>query len=226
MVTFSGAGLSAESGIATFRDPDGIWARFDPSVYASQAGFNAQPAHVVEWYNGRRRAVAAAAPNAAHRALANSRATAHITQNIDSLLESAGADPVIHLHGLIGWDRCNAACGYREAIDSSDPPPLRTCPECGELLRPDVVWFGEPLSPQIWVAAESAVVAADLVLVAGTSAEVWPAAGLVELAHDVGAAIVVVNTEATPVSRISDVELLGKAGEIIPRLFDEDYGMS
>lgn len=217
IVSFSGAGLSAESGLDTFRDADGIWARYDPAVYASAAGFESDPEQVSEWYRLRRRSYAGAKPNAAHVALA-SRPMVHVTQNIDTLLETAGATNVIHLHGSVDYDRCHAGCGYREQIDPTDPPGLRPCPSCGSLLRPDVVWFGEFLPEEAWGAALRAVGRADVLLVVGTSAEVWPAAGLIHTAADAGIDIVVVNPESSAASPLATVELVGTAALLVPQL--------
>lgn len=217
IVTFSGAGLSAESGIPTFREAQtGYWARYDPAELASPGGFSQDPELVINWYNDRRSTIAQAQPNAAHRALAGRQDIVHVTQNIDHLLETAGAKSVLHLHGRIDSDRCNLSCGYAEPIDIADPPGLRNCPDCRAALRPSVVWFGEPLPQSTWDAAVQAVSTADVLLVVGTSGVVYPAASLVDLARSCGAAVVVVNTE--PTRSIADVALIGPATELVPRL--------
>jgi len=223
IVTFSGAGLSAESGVGTFRDAsgEGLWSNFDPMRLASPEGFANDPETVVEWYNWRRRQIAEAAPNPAHEALARRADIANVTQNVDDLLERAGAndDAVIHLHGRIGVDQCNrAGCAYRETIDMANPPGLRACPDCRDRLRPGVVWFGEALPTDEWSRAEQACTSCDLLLVVGTSAVVYPAAGLVSVAKSTGATIVVVNTEPSGASHLADVEITGTAGDVIPRL--------
>jgi NAD-dependent deacetylase len=183
---FSGAGLSAESGIATFRgnDGDALWSQFNPMELASAAGFDDNPARVIDWYNWRRGRLANARPNAAHVALAQHPRLVQITQNVDDLLERAGvpASGVLHLHGTIGRDRCNGGCGYEEAVDLGEPPPLRRCPRCGAYLRPAVVWFGEALPPVVWQEAQQLCTALDCLVVVGTSATVYPAAGLIEQA--------------------------------------------
>jgi NAD-dependent deacetylase len=175
---FSGAGLSAESGIATFRGNDGhaLWSQFNPMELASVAGFEDNPARVIEWYNWRRTQLARAQPNAAHRVLAKHSQLVQITQNVDDLLERAGvaASDVLHLHGTIGRDRCMASCGYEEAIDLAHPPPLSDCPRCGAYLRPAVVWFGEALPQGVWSWAERICSELDCLLVVGTSATVAP----------------------------------------------------
>lgn len=217
VATFTGAGLSAESGIDTFRDPaTGYWARYDPAELASPAGFAADPGLVIDWYNHRRRTLAAAEPNAAHRALAEQADLTHVTQNVDHLLERAGAQRVLHLHGSIGLDRCHRACGYEERIDISAPPGLRPCPSCGAPLRPAVVWFGETLPEATWIASVEAISAADLLLVIGTSGVVYPAAGLIDHARSTGAAVVVVNAE--PIRAPADVAVIGSAADLVPRI--------
>ncbi len=180
ITSFSGAGLSAESGIATFRDSqDGLWEEYDPMKMASPQGFAEDPSLVMQWYAWRRQRLAKATPNLAHRALAGRDDITHITQNVDDLLERAGATNVIHLHGTITQDHCHDRCGYAEAVDLATAPELRPCPKCGSSMRPSVVWFGESLPLDAWAAAESSCVATDVLLVIGTSAVVYPAAGLI-----------------------------------------------
>jgi len=227
LVTFSGAGLSAESGIATFRQntdnsEDVLWSKFDPMELASQQGFSANPEMVIDWYSARRRTLAKAAPNPAHLALSGSGAI-HITQNVDNLLESAGVDSenVLHLHGSLLSDRCNGECGFTETIDLANPKALRMCPNCdaslNNYLRPSVVWFGESLPDAVMQRAVDEVASADVLLVVGTSAAVYPAAGLIPIAVQSGAFVIVVNTESS--DAICDIELVGKAGEVLPQLF-------
>ncbi len=214
VVSFSGAGLSAESGIATFRDPDGVWSKVDPAVYASAAGFRARPNEVSEWYGHRRRTLAMTNPNAAHLALAATNWQLHITQNVDNLLERAGANNVVHLHGVLDHDRCQNGCGYHCAVDLSNPPALHTCPDCGSMVRPDVVWFGEMLPELAWHLAETAIEQADVTVVIGTSGEVWPAAGLIGGARTV----IAINREPTKIGRHAAVELIGPAATVVPAL--------
>ncbi|MCZ6837488.1 MAG: NAD-dependent protein deacylase [Planctomycetota bacterium] len=222
VVSFSGAGLSAESGVATFRDANtqGVWTKFDPMKLASPQGFQDDPKLVIDWYADRRRYVAQAQPNAAHVALASRGEMQHITQNVDDLLIRAGVDPdiLIQLHGTIASDHCHDLCGYEEAINLSDPPSLHACPRCGGSMRPSVVWFGESLLPEAWNKAEQACIECDVLLVIGTSAEVYPAAGLLDLSKSNGATIIIVNTESSGASHLADLELTGNAGEIIPHL--------
>ncbi len=226
-VSFSGAGLSAESGIATFRegsDEDALWSRFDPQQLASQEGFLAAPETVIDWYNWRRKTLAGAKPNDAHVSLAKQPGWTHITQNVDNLLEQAleitGIDssPVLHLHGTLLKDHCNAECGYEELIDLHQAPPLRQC-NCGGYMRPSVVWFGESLPAQIIQSAVAQAEKTDLMLVVGTSAQVYPAAGLIEIAVSNGAEVIVVNTECHGRTGARVTELVGEAGKLLPELF-------
>ena len=221
-VSFSGAGLSAESGIATFRDRSderALWSRFDPQQLASQEGFRAAPETVIDWYNWRRQILSSAEPNNAHRSLASLGGWWHITQNVDNLLEAAGADvnQVLHLHGSLTEDHCNARCGHVEKIDLSCAPKLRRC-ECGNYMRPSVVWFGEALPATILQRALDETQQADLMLVIGTSAKVYPAAGLIDCALANDAEIVIVNTEASDLGGKHVIELVGLAGELLPEL--------
>jgi NAD-dependent deacetylase len=139
----------------------------------------------------------------------------HITQNVDDLLERAGAGDIIHLHGSISHDRCSAGCGHREIVDLAEPPPLRPCPRCGHSMRPDVVWFGEQLPRNEWLRADELAAQADVFIAIGTSALVYPAAGLISTARMAGATIIVVNieSESTP-----GIQLTGPAGRILPEL--------
>ena len=226
-VSFSGAGLSAESGIATFRDSSddaALWSKFNPQELASQEGFQAAPETVTDWYNHRRIALADAKPNKAHHTLANLKDWTHITQNVDNLLEvamqaiDADTSKVLHLHGTLVQDHCNASCGQVEKVDLSCPSPLRRC-TCGAYMRPSVVWFGEALPSDILHAAHKATEEADLMLVVGTSAQVYPAAGLIDVATARGADVIVVNTEPSAVAGTGVIELVGPAGEVLPQLF-------
>jgi NAD-dependent deacetylase len=217
-VTFSGAGLSAESGIPTFREAQtGLWARYDPMTLASPGGFAADPELVIDWYNGRRRTIAAARPNQAHLAMAGRPDMIHITQNVDDLLERAGAGEIVHLHGTINQDKCSAGCGHREVVDLADPPPLRPCRRCGRMMRPAVVWFGEQLPRDEWLRADELAAQADVFVVIGTSARVYPAAGLITTARASGATVIVVNIEP---DSSPGVHLTGPAGQIVPQLLD------
>ena len=223
LVVFSGAGLSAASGIPTFRGrcDHALWSRHDPQQLASLDGFRRDPDLVLSWYAWRRGLVAAARPNAAHHAIAGLQHATLITQNVDDLQERAGVAPerVLHLHGSIVHDRCHAGCGWIDRVDGGRVPnDGRACPGCGGVVRPAVVWFGEGLPRETWDRALAACAAADLLLVVGTSGSVQPAATLVEIASEAGAFVLNINPEPTPIDSISDASLHEPATEILPRL--------
>ena len=220
---FSGAGLSAESGLSTFRnpDPDALWSRFDPIELASVSGFEANPQRVIDWYNWRRGMHTSVKPNAGHRALASQTRMIQITQNVDHLLEQAGVVPeqVYHLHGSILHDRChNPGCEYIEQVDLARPTTLSTCPVCGDRMRPAVVWFGESLPEQTWKRAQRLCMESDCLLVIGTSATVYPAAGLIALAKQHGSRVIVVDPNPGAADSEADIYLAGSAGELLPKL--------
>ncbi len=217
-VSFSGAGLSAESGVSTFRDAQtGMWAKYDPVALASPQGFAADPAMVLEWYAHRRRGIAQAEPNAGHNALAGMDWT-HITQNVDDLLHRAGAKRVLQLHGSIKIDRCHHECGFEQDVELANPPPMGSCPACSAPLRPGVVWFGEQLPIDIWSEAEAACRECDVLVVVGTSAVVYPAAGLITIARESGAKVIIINTQPSDASALADIELFGTSGTVLPKL--------
>jgi NAD-dependent deacetylase len=230
IVVFSGAGMSAESGIATFRNAQaGLWTDVDPMQWASEVGFRADPARVWAWYEQRRAAVRQAEPNDGHRALARFSARhpgvlGIVTQNVDDLHQRAGSPEVIRLHGDLLADRWLEACPHTVEADATacevggGAPPR--CRHCGNLRRPAVVWFGENLPFDAITAAEGAVSEADEVLVVGTSGTVWPAAGLVVRARQAGAHVVVVNPEPTELDDEAHLVLTGTAAALLPRLFD------
>lgn len=181
IAVLTGAGISAESGIPTFRGADGLWKNFRAEDLATPQAFERDPELVWEWYEWRRDLIRAARPNPAHDAIARLERNPEIsvivvTQNVDGLHREAGSSP-LELHGNIFVVHCTRGCGSREAREAFGQHPPRC--ECGALLRPGVVWFGEALPPQVWEDAVEAVAAADLVLVVGTSGIVYPAAGLV-----------------------------------------------
>lgn len=225
VATFSGAGLSAESGLATFRDTetDALWSRFQAAELASVTGFEEDPQRVSDWYRWRRKKYAGVTPNPAHRAMAGQENLIHITQNVDNLLEKAGANSarVVHLHGTITRDHCHALCGYEEEIDMHNPPPLRHCPQCKAYMRPSVVWFGERLPPDVWMSAEAVCYQADCLIVVGTSASVTPAANLIDVVSGSGGKIIVINTQSEQTHRAHTVNLIGPAGELLPRLLED-----
>lgn len=221
-VALTGAGVSAESGVPTFRGPGGLWRNFRAEELATPEAFDADPALVWEWYDWRRRLVASCSPNPAHRALAEIEKKLPgftlITQNVDGLHAVAGARRVIELHGSIWRVRCMAC---KEESGNRDVPisiPPRCA--CGGLLRPAVVWFGEGLDGAVMDAAFEASSRADLMLVAGTSGVVQPAASLVSVAARAGAFVVEVNTVSTSLSTSADACLTGPAGVVLPLLAD------
>ena len=224
-VVFTGAGVSADSGVPTFRGANdhALWSRFDPTQLASPSGFASDPKLVYDWYTWRRSKLAAVNPNPAHVAIAKlqERGAVLITQNVDDLHERiAPPGAVIHkLHGTIVEDKCSR-CAYRERVDFANPPPLRRCPKCDSLLRPAVVWFGESLDRQIWTSAQDATRHADLLLVVGTSGQVYPAASLVDLAA-CRFPVVVVNPEPTPFDADAAASIHAGAAEAVPQLLSE-----
>jgi NAD-dependent deacetylase len=224
----TGAGMSAESGIPTFRDAmSGLWSRFDPAQLASEEGFRADPQRVWDWYAERRDGVRAAQPNAGHRALA-ALAQAHagvlsvITQNVDDLHQRAGNADAIRLHGDILEDRwlepCAKRCGRAPSSAAPGRPPR--CADCGNFVRPGVVWFGETLPPHALDAAERAMVSCRVLLVVGTSGAVWPAAGLAGQARRAGAWVAIVNPHASEIDGQAHAVLRGTAATVLPALLD------
>jgi NAD-dependent deacetylase len=226
ITVLTGAGVSAASGVPTFRGADGLWRRVRAETLATPEAFANDPKLVWEWYDWRRQMIAAVRPNRAHDVLAawtrlpGVRMTL-ITQNVDGLHERAGADPILRLHGSIWRLRCWQACDAGRAGWHDDTAPLPTlpprCPHCHGLARPDVVWFGEPLDPQVLDAAAAAC-ACDLFLIAGTSAVVYPAAGLLPIAAAHGAFTVEINTDRTEASARVHVSLKGRAEDILETL--------
>ena len=222
VAVLTGAGISAESGIPTFRGPGGIWRTYRAEDLATPEAFARDPKFVWEWYDYRRSVIAQMQPNAGHRALAAAERQFEnftlITQNVDGLHDRAGSRSVLRVHGDIWTLRCTA-CG-RERRETS--PRLSEVPprcECGAMERPGVVWFGEPLPPEVWEHAQRSVQRVDVLVVVGTSAVVHPVAGLARLARSHGAAVVEVNVAETPVTADADYSLRGPSGSILPELF-------
>jgi NAD-dependent deacetylase len=221
IVALTGAGVSAESGLSTFRGPGGLWEGHDPQDLATPAAFARDPLLVWRFYAWRRAQAAAAAPNPAHHALAALAAcrpeTRVVTQNVDGLHERAGTPAVLRLHGSLWRVRCVEEGVEREDV-RPDLSPLPPRCACGGLLRPAVVWFGEALASDVLAAAQAAVREAAVLLVAGTSSLVWPAAGLPGLARAAGVYVVEVNPEPTPLSDDADEVLRLPAGRALPAL--------
>jgi NAD-dependent deacetylase len=226
LCVLTGAGMSAESGIPTFRDAQtGLWARFDPMQLASEEGFRADPALVWDWYAQRREGVRGAQPNAGHQALAafarrRPGVLTVVTQNVDDLHQRAGLDGVVRLHGDILQDRWLAPSRHAPACDLAQAEPGRPprCPVCGNLVRPGVVWFGENLPEDALRAAEIAARACDVLLVVGTSGAVWPAAGLAAVARRGGAHVAILNPSTTEIDDDAHERLAGTAAGLLPRL--------
>jgi NAD-dependent deacetylase len=222
ITVLTGAGISAESGIPTFRDtPAGLWSRFRPEELATPEAFARDPRTVWEWYAWRRQSVASAQPKAGHDALPALERKAGefvlVTQNVDGLHARAGSRNLVELHGNIARNKC-ASEGRLLDEDEMAPGSPPTCRHCGGHVRPDVVWFGEMLDPANLDRAFEAARSCDVFLSVGTSGLVEPAASLPFEALGSGASVIEVNPRPTPLSRRASVALAGPAGEILPRL--------
>lgn len=239
-MVITGAGVSAESGVPVFRTPDGLWRKFNPMEYATPEAFHQDPVKVWKWYDLRRQGIVAAQPNPAHQALAQleegsevqkpkggqGRTVFIVTQNVDDLHERAGSKQVVHLHGSIWRLRCERdgnVVENREAPLSEMPP---TC-FCGEIMRPDIVWFGEELPWRPLQQVEEYMMAGvggqgpgkiDVCLIIGTEASFGYIVELAVRAREHGAKLVDINPRRTDLGKIADVQLAGKAGELLPEL--------
>jgi NAD-dependent protein deacetylase/lipoamidase len=225
IAVLTGAGISAESGLATFRDAQaGLWARYDPRELATPSAFARNPKLVWDWYAWRRERVAAAQPNAGHFALAEIERRARdfllITQNVDGLHQRAGSRNVVELHGNIARVKCSREGTIVERWDAP-PDDVPRCANCGAFLRPDVVWFEEMLPERSLAAAEDAARRCDVLLVVGTSAEVHPAAALPALVRERGACVVEINPNETRLSAAADHVLRAASGVALPALVAE-----
>ncbi len=229
VAVLTGAGVSKESGVPTFRDAqDGLWAQYDPQELATALAFMRNPQLVWDWYEYRRGMVRAAQPNPGHHALAQLAPRFDdftlITQNVDDLHERAGSTDVIHLHGNIAQSKCFKNCRGEPTLinvaqlETDESPPK--CPYCGEFVRPDVVWFGEMLPQDALVQAMQASRAAEVMLVVGTSGIVTPAAALPGLAREHGARVIEINPDETPISHVAHLRLAGRSGEVLPQLVE------
>jgi NAD-dependent deacetylase len=225
LAVFTGAGVSKESGIPTFREPEtGLWAQYDPMQLATPEAYRENPAFVWSWYEHRFGVTADAEPNPGHLAIAELEQLLPkvdvITQNIDGLHQRAGSSHVIELHGSMHSFRCieGRHRGYRweDFSDQTEKPPR--CPECGDYLRPEVVWFGEGLPPDAFGAAQHLSAGCDVMLIVGTSGVVYPAAAMPLIAKEAGATVIDVNPEWDALARTSDVFLQGPGGEVLPKL--------
>jgi len=222
IVFFTGAGISSESGIATFRGKEGLWNKFKPEELANFDAFIKNPEIVWEWYSYRKKIVHEAKPNPAHLTIADMQNhfqnVTVITQNVDNLHRRAGSKNIFELHGNIERNFCiNCKNIFDKELDFSAGVPK--C-KCGGLIRPDVVWFGEYLPEDQFLGGEKAAINSDIFFVVGTSAIVFPAAGLIYTAKASGSIIVEINIEETSLSAIANYSFFGKAGEILPEIFE------
>lgn len=220
VVVFTGAGVSAESGVPTFRDKNGLWKKFKPEELANFNAFIKNPDLVTEWYSHRRKIISEVQPNPGHYAIAELEKFFEcfyvVTQNVDNLHRRAGSKKIFELHGNIERNYC-IKC--KKLFDLKDffPTQAIKC-ECGGLVRPDVVWFGEMLPQDQYEGALNASVNCDIFFSVGTSAVVYPAAYLPIEAKKNGAFLVEINLNYTELSSIADVVLIGKSGEILPEI--------
>jgi NAD-dependent deacetylase len=216
-----GAGLSADSGVPTFRDAQtGLWAQYRPEDLASPEAFARDPDTVWQWYRWRRQRIAEVEPNAGHQALAELATRLPdlrlVTQNVDGLQQRAGHDDVIEFHGNIHGNRCHREGRLVEVDAATDTPPA--CPHCGGPVRPAVVWFGEPIPQEAIMRATAAAEACDLFIAVGTSAVVHPAAGLADIARQAGARIAEINPDDTALSERLDIRIRQRAAEALPQV--------
>ena len=221
VTVLTGAGISADSGIPTFRGPEGLWKNFRPEELASPDAFARDPKLVWEWYNWRRELLATKSPNPAHKALVNLEKLIPdfwvITQNVDGLHAVAGTQHLSEIHGNIWKVRCTQC--HKTTANHDVPlqfPP--SCPDCGGLLRPHIVWFGESLAPEDLEQSYAALQRCDILLIIGTSGVVYPAASFAPVAKDHGAFVVEMNVETTPNSSVVNVSFQGRAKELVPLL--------
>jgi NAD-dependent deacetylase len=221
LVVLTGAGISADSGVPTFRGADGLWRNFRAEDLATPEAFEHDPRLVWEWYNWRRELIATKQPNPAHDAVVEiERRCARfwlITQNVDGLHRAAGSTQLSEIHGNIWKVRCTT-CGVIEDNHDVPIPILPSCRHCHGLLRPHIVWFGESLSPVDLSRCAAALRSCDVLLVIGTSGVVYPAAGFASVAKEAGAFVAEINPDPSPHSSTVDVSLKGRAKEIVPLL--------
>ena len=222
VAVLTGAGVSAESGVPTFRASDGLWEGHRIEDVATPMGFAANPALVWRFYNGRRENVARVQPNPGHRALVELEdrfgdGFTLVTQNVDGLHQQAGSRNVLEIHGSLRRTRCTNCVKVEErGLDNLGDRPL--CGGCGGFLRPDIVWFHEPLPDDIWLRAMMAAKDCGVLLVVGTSAVVYPAASVIPIAKANGATVIECNLTRTDASHAADVGLYGPSGHTLPKL--------
>jgi len=221
---FTGAGISAESGIDTFRGKGGLWNKMSAQELASFDGFMKNPNLVWEWYQYRRKIVRETEPNAGHKIIAafekHFDEVTVVTQNVDNLHKRAGSSNILELHGNIERNfcmNCKTFYGVEKFIETEEAPK---CEKCDGMIRPDVVWFGEMLPQEIFAKAERKAADSDICFIVGTSAVVYPAAYIPISAKEAGATLVEINIESTEITNQVDYSIIGKAGEILPRIFE------
>lgn len=222
VVFFTGAGISAESGISTFRGTDGIWNKLKPEELANFDAFLKNPDRVWEWYQYRRHIIDNSKPNAAHLAIAEMQGyfkdLTVVTQNVDNLHRRAGSRKVYELHGNIERNYCIECRTPYNSPEFAPDDKVPRCLKCGGLIRPDIVWFGEMLPEEDFSLSEEAAEKCDIMFAVGTSAVVYPAARIPLLSKRLGAYLVEINLEETELSAMADYVLPGKAGEILPEI--------
>lgn len=225
VIVVTGSGISSESGIPTFRGADGLWKKYRAEELATPRAFNANPELVWEWYDWRRQLIGKAEPNPGHEIIAKMEDKFQnfllITQNVDGLHRKAGSNNVVEIHGNIWRVRCTdeGTITYLEENPIEKIPPI--C-QCGAMLRPDVVWFGESLPIEGLIRAENAIRECDILLVIGTSGYVYPVASFPMAAKAAGAMVVEINIERTPISQVADFTLLGKAGDVLTAIIQRN----
>jgi NAD-dependent deacetylase len=225
LFVLTGAGVSAESGVPTFRGADGLWKNYSAQELATPHAFRDNPALVWEWYHWRQALILKAEPNPAHCAFTELESIFKrflmLTQNVDNIHRRAGSKKVLELHGNIFRTRCCECGNILEHLPGGEElDDLPRC-ACGGLLRPDVVWFGEAIPEDIWREALDFLKEAGVAMICGTSSVVWPAAAIPEFAREKGVKTVEINPEPTPISSIVDVSIRAKAGEVLPVLVHE-----
>lgn len=220
LIALTGAGISRESNVPTFRGKDGLWRNYDPMELATPQAFAKNPKLVWEWYQWRQTLIRGCEPNPAHLVLAkwesHGRLQHLITQNVDDLHYRGGSKNITQVHGDIFWIKCSK-CDYNTNLETP-PNDVPICPKCQANLRPDVVWFGESLNPMVMRTIYEELEKADTILVVGTSGLVQPAASFPLVVKQNGGKIMEINIEDTPLTSYADIHLLGKAGELLPAI--------
>jgi len=225
VTVLTGAGISADSGVPTFRGTDGLWRNFRAEDLATPEAFARDPRLVWEWYNWRRELIAAKHPNPAHRALADLERRVErfwlITQNVDGLHRAAGSQKLSEIHGNIWTVRCTT-CGAIEENRTVPIPIIPSCGRCAGVVRPHIVWFGEALAEEDLRRSYEALERCEVLLIVGTSGVVYPAASFAPVAKAAGAFVIEINVDSTPHGGLVDASLQGRAKDVVPALLDYD----